>query len=254
MSVKRSIWISLFDQSSFPGLPCPQCEPGKLKLVSNSLKMEEPSFSATARKDPDWDPEWITNRFQARLKCDEKHCGEIVSVAGETETVQTEFDEDDGFSGWGLQEVLSLKSVFPAPPLFKISDNTPNGVKKQLRLAFQFFWSDYSTSAGRLRTAVELMLDSQKIPKEKLTKKGKTMRMDLAERIEFFASSATGSDAKEALHGLRYVGNLGTHGSEVSKEALFDACDVLEDVLLGVYEKKSINAKVKKLKDTKGEY
>lgn len=76
--------------------------------------------------------------------------------------------------------------------------------------------------------------------------------MDLAERIDVYAGTASGADAKDALHGLRYIGNLGTHGGAVSKEALFDAADVLEDVLLGVYEKRSIKAKVNNLKSPKG--
>ncbi len=99
------------------------------------------------------------------------------------------------------------------------------------------------------------MLDQQKVPKEMLSQKsGKMVRLDLFDRIALFEKNATGADAAESLHALRHIGNLGTHGSSVSIEALFDAVDVLEDVLLGIYGKKSIKAKAKKLNDTKGDY
>jgi hypothetical protein len=99
------------------------------------------------------------------------------------------------------------------------------------------------------------MLDQQKVAKEQLNKKtGKMERLTLYNRIVLFERLATGAGTAESLHALRNIGNLGTHGASVSLEALFDAIDVVEDVLLGVYEKKSIKAKVKKLIDTKGDY
>ncbi|BBC72365.1 conserved hypothetical protein [Altererythrobacter sp. B11] len=185
------------------------------------------------------------------MRCDEADCGELVVMAGDTELVTVHVDEDH-YSGWVEDEVLRPRAVFPAPPLFRIPERTPHLVGEQLRLAFQLFWTDFSSAVGRLRTAVELLLDDQKVPREKLTSSGKTARMDLAERIDVYAGTASGADAKDALHGLRYIGNLGTHGGAVSKEALFDAADVLEDVLLGVYEKRSIKAKVNNLKSPKG--
>jgi hypothetical protein len=151
--------------------------------------------------------------------------------------------------------VLHVRSVFPAPPLFRIPDGVPSSVAKQLRLAFQLFWTDIPSCVARLRTSVELMLDQEKVANEQFRKKtGEMERLALYNRIILFERQATGADAAESLHALRNIGNLGTHGSSVSHEALFDAVDVLEDVLLGVYEKKSIKAKAKKLIDTKGDY
>lgn len=254
MPVKRSLWVGLFQDDAFPGLPCPQCENGKLKLVADSYYKEEPAYSLAAHRADDWEPDWITQRFSARMKCDEQACQEIVIAAGDTQLVQTYEEDEEGYNGWAFQEVLHAQSFFPAPPLFRIPENTPYDVRKQIQLAFTFFWSDLSSSVGRLRTAVELMLNEQGIPSEKLTKKGKMVRMDLSERIDGFAATVTGDDTKDALHGLRYIGNLGTHSTGVTPEAFFDAADVLEDILLGIYQEKSLKAKIKKLNDKKGKY
>jgi hypothetical protein len=254
MAVNRSIWRTKFAKDSFPGLPCPRCPQGKLKLVQNSLSITEPPFSKACHSLPDFEPNWVEQRFVARMECDEAKCGETVFMVGDTEEVET-YLEDEAYSGFALEEVFCARGVFPAPPLFRISDGVPPSVVRQLRLAFQLFWTDIPSCVARLRTSVELMLDREKIAKEQLSKKtGKMVRLTLHERIVQFERQATGADAAESLHALRNIGNLGTHGSGVSHEALFDAVDVLEDVLLGVYEKKSIKAKIKKLNVTKGDY
>jgi hypothetical protein len=254
MAVNRSIWRTRFARGSFPGLPCPRCPQGKLKLVPNNLSITEPLFSKASHSHPDFDPSWVEGRFVARMECDETKCGEIVFMVGDTEYVETYLDGEE--YSWGdLEEVLQARGVFPAPPLFRIPNGVPRSVAQHLRLAFQLFWTDIPSCVARLRTSVELMLDEENVAKEQLSKiDGKMVRLTLHQRIVRFESQATGADAADSLHALRNVGNLGTHGSSVSPEALFDAVDVLEDVLLGVYEKKSIKAKAKRLIDTKGDY
>ncbi|BCP51745.1 hypothetical protein K32_03620 [Kaistia sp. 32K] len=164
------------------------------------------------------------------------------------------YHDEPGYKGWGYIDHLQPHAVFPAPPLFRPPVDTPSDVQQQLQLAFQLYWVDLAASIGRLRTAVEQMLDDQNIPRDKGSASGKTTRMDLASRIDVFAATANGSDSKDALDALRHIGNLGTHGTAVSDEAFFDAVDVLEDVLLGVYDKKSIKAKITKLNSSKGKY
>jgi hypothetical protein len=252
MAVNRSIWRTKFAKDSFPGLPCPRCPQGKLKLVPNSLSITEPPFSKADHSHPDFEPSWVEGRFVARMECDETKCGEIVFMVGDTEYVEAYLEEGE-YSG--LEEVLQARGVFPAPPLFRIPNGVPRSVAQHLRLAFQLFWTDIPSCVARLRTSVELMLDEENVAKEQLSKKtGKMVRLALQERIVQFERQTTGTGAADSLHALRNIGNLGTHGSGVSHEALFDAVDVLEDVLLGVYEKKSIKAKIKKLNVTKGDY
>ena len=254
MAINRSIWTTRFERDAFPGLPCPRCSPGKLKLVPKGLTISEPAFSTADHRHPDFEPDWIVNRFSARLECDETPCGELVLMVGDTDLVESYRDEDV-YSGGYLAEVLRVRGIFPAPPFFRISKSVPRDVVEQLELAFQLFWTDMASCVARLRTAVEMMLDEQKVAKDPLSQKSQKMeRMNLHDRIVLFGKQATGADAADSLHALRNVGNLGAHGTEVTEEALFDAVDVLEDVLLGVYEKKSIRAKAKKLNDTKGHY
>jgi hypothetical protein len=251
MPIDRPIWHRLTPKGSIPGLPCPHCTNGKLKLVKDGFSILEPKYVADWReRNPDEvEPEYVIERWSATLRCDESACGEVVNMIGDVEVVETEVEIPGGQVTWGLEQVLRIQAVFPVPPLFKISNNVPRRVKDQLQLAFRMYWTDTSACVARLRTAVEKLLDDQKIPRERLTKNGKLHRMDLKDRIDSFTSGAM---HKDQLQGLRNIGNLGTHGTnDVTDEDLFDAFDVLEFVLTGIYETKTINAKAKKLESKK---
>jgi len=163
--------------------------------------------------------------------------------------VDAEVELDNGTMTRGLEAVFRIQAVFPAPPVFLISSNVPHRVARELKVAFRMYWTDTSACVARLRTAVERLLDDQKVPKEKLTKKDKVLRMNLKERIEAFT---TGAVHAEQLQGLRNIGNLSTHGArDVTDDDLFDTIDVIEFVLTGIYDTQTINAKAKKLQSKK---
>jgi hypothetical protein len=165
------------------------------------------------------------------------------------------FDEtENGWEQWG-ESLLLPKTIYPPPPMFPIPPNTPDKVADQLRLAFQLYWTDLPSCLGRVRTSVELLLDELKIPDQKVSQKtGKTVPMNLSERIDAYKAQTGDQDASDSLDALRLVGNLGTHETKVSSEALFDAMDVYEDVLIKLFGDNSVQAKKSKLIATKGKY
>ncbi len=255
MPINRSSWYRVTSKNSLPSLPCPYCSTGKLKQLGQP-DVVEPKFSADYRTNnpEDWEVDNLVERWSARLRCDEPNCGEIVHMVGDTDTVETDVQDEDGQMYWGAREdVLRIRAVFPAPPLFRISDSVPRRVKRQLELAFRLYWIDTSACIARLRTAVEALLDEQKVPKERMLTKGpnagKMHRMNLEQRIDSFTAGALHN---AQLQGLRNIGNLGTHGTDdVEEEDLFNAIDVLEFALTGIYDTKTINAKAAQLRSKK---
>lgn len=249
MPIKREIWHRLASRDDLPSLPCPQCTTGKLKLAKDGLDLVEPKYSKVHRDTPEWEVDHVDERWSARLRCDEKKCGEIAHMIGDSEVVEAEVELPDGDVTWCLRDMLRIRAVFPSPPMFQVPENLPKRIDIELRLAFRMYWTDASACVARLRTAVEAMLDEQNVPKERLSKKQKLLRMSLVQRIESFAK---GDVHKDQLQGLRNIGNLGTHGTRnVTDEDLFDAIDVLEFVLRGVYETQAIDKKAKKLANKK---
>lgn len=251
MPIHRPLWHRTIPQSAIPGLPCPRCTAGKLKLIKNGLTLQEPKYSSEWRKNnmDDWEPDYSVGRWSAELCCDEDPCSEIVNMIGDTEVVEAEDELSAGTMGRCLEDVLRIQAVFPAPPFFRVSENVPRPVARELEVAFRMYWTDTSACVARLRTAVERLLDDRKVPKEMKTKKNKVQRMDLKQRIDSFTSGAVHA---AQLQGLRHIGNLGTHGAnDVTDEDLFDAIDVLEFVLTGIYDTQTITAKAKKLQSKK---
>lgn len=249
MAINRTLWQKSFYQLSFPRLPCPHCSVGRLKLVPDSFILEEPEFSRSLHSHDAWEPDWDVGRFSARLKCDERICGEIVNLSGDTD-IHLFVGED----GWEANTLVRPQAAFPPPPLFRVPKDAPEEVKKQVQLASLLYWADLPSSVGRLRAAVEATLDEKGIERTKIAKTGKVVRMDLAERIKVFAETPANAETKDALDSLRIIGNLGTHGEEVAPEAFFDAVDVLDHVLELVYGTAPIKAKIQKLIETKGDY
>ncbi len=246
MAINRALWNPLFSREAFPRLPCPRCATGRVILDKDSLTVSEPKYSKSMHSHDAWEPDWTIERFSGRMVCEEGACGEIVFMSGDTEVVEV-YIEEDGYEGPGLAEALRPRSIFPGSPLFPIPTTMPSDASQELKLAFQLYWTDLSASLGRLRTSIERMLDDQGVVTSGLDKNGKVFTLNLFQRISAFQKMATGADAALSLQSLRNVGNIGTHGGEIDAEVLFDAMDVYEDVLLGIYEKKSILAKAKNL-------
>lgn len=253
MPINHNIWSRVASKNKLPGYPCPYCANGKMKAIKDTMHVREPKFMAIWRDEnpEDVDQTSVIERWSATLKCDEATCGEIVNVIGDIAVVEADFIDTDGNHDRGYEDVLRIQAMFPAPPLFRISDNVPRKVKHQLEVAFRMYWTDVSACVSRLRTAVERLLDEQGVPTEKKTKKGKFVRMDLYERIDSFAAGA-GAAHTVQMQSLRHIGNLGTHGGDdVDDGDLFDAIDVLEFVLTGIYDTKTINAKANRLRGKK---
>ncbi|RED17877.1 DUF4145 domain-containing protein [Pontivivens insulae] len=247
MAINREIWQK-YVQEDFPNsYPCPRCNKGQVRRGATPIALLEPHHSSREQGREEWDPEWICKRFTTMLVCDNATCGEVISVSGHVSVDYIEYFDDYGVpEGGGYHVWLEPVSMFPAPPIFPISRQLPAQVKKELKLAFQLFWTDLSASTSRLRTSLERVLDEQGVARSKPDKKGKPQRLSLFERIDVFEKTKKDSDTAESMNALRIVGNLGTHGDEVVEGDYFDLLDIYEDALAEIYEQKTARLKAKK--------
>jgi hypothetical protein len=246
MSVDNALWSETFPEKGLPQWTCPTCGKGKVVASDKSPTLIEPKYSKKGRQHNDWEPDWITERFVALLKCSNPDCGETILVTGDTLVVEVE-DEEFGRS---FQSQLRPHSVFPAPAIIDIPRETPREIANEIWKAFGLFWSDLGASASRLRTSVERMMDDFKIPKTLSTPQKKSKRFrTLASRIILFkAKMPTFGDHMDAL---RYVGNLGTH-AEADRQSLLAGFAIYEDALAEIYGKRSKKAKTLTKKLIKG--
>lgn len=248
MAFQRDLWSGIFLRDAVPNFPCPRCKKGYLNL--KDLTVEEPQYSKDAGSSEDWEPDWTKERFVALLHCQEPTCGEIVTVSGDTTIV----DEVNDEHGWHLISALRPQYLFPSPPIIEVPKDVPEPVASELKLAFALYWADVAACANRLRVSVELLLDNFKVPHEHITAKGKLVTLDLNGRIAIFQKQDP--DHAMTLTALRMIGNLGSHGADVKREAILDAFEIYEDCLAELYgrRKQRMQALKKKIIQSKGKY
>lgn len=126
----------------------------------------------------------------------------------------------------------------PMPDMIEFPAKSPEGVVDELRYSFRLFWLNPNAAAGRIRCALERLMDFLKMPTTRINKKGKPVRIDLHERIQEFGKV----DATQAGHlmALKIVGNTGSHQASLSKDDVLDALEVIEHALEEIIDKRSV--------------
>jgi hypothetical protein len=173
----------------------------------------------------------------------------VVSVSGDVLAV--EMNAVPGGSG-RVVDVLRPTFMSPPPPLITLSERVPEIARKEINLAFQLFWMDNRICASRLRTSLERLMDHFGVARFR-KQPGKRRPLDLAARIDKLPKKVKTQDLSAILHALRTIGNLGTHGSKVTRAAMLDAFQLYEMALAELFKDESETAKaiIKRLKSQK---
>lgn len=246
MPVDRDFWLHYyFVLEGAPPYKCPTCNRGILRIVDGTLNEKQSGVSVREQSNPNWEAEWYLGRFACLLRCANDYCGEVVAVSGDSHVAPLGEDGD-------LVTVLSPRMFTPPLDIFSITRKCPNDVRLELREAFKLYWSDIPGGMNHIRKAVELIMDHLRVPRKKRTKVGKLRRLDLHSRISAFR--ARSPELADRLEAVKWLGNVGSHDSDITKEAFFDACDILEDVISTHFERhgSKIVALTKKVIKRKG--
>jgi len=231
--MNRTLWIQTLSKHSCPAWPCPVCRKGTLALIPKSLVYKETVESKRAHDHEAWDPDWITYKFTAWAECRHPTCKQEFAIAG-TGGVGPEFDADGGYE-W--EDYFSPMFCQPMPGMIDIPSKCPEDVRDELQEAFALFWSNRAACAGRIRVALESLMNHLGVPKRKKEKNGRYFDLSLHARIDAF--SKTKSTVGSQLMALKWLGNAGSHSSEVSKNDLLDAFEIMEHSLGEIIDKRS---------------
>ncbi len=93
---------------------------------------------------------------------------------------------EDGKIPKRLENVCQPLYFHPALEVFSIPVSCPKEVAEQIRMAFSHYFYAMKASANAIRTALELLMDAQKVKKTKMEKSGKRKPQTLHARIEDF--------------------------------------------------------------------
>lgn len=234
--MQRYLWSAHITDRACPPWPCPVCGRGTIALVPGSLIHKERVTSEGEHHLPDWEPEWMELVFTAWGECTYPVCGERFAISG-TGGVDQYWDED---SGALVENEYYPKCCSPTPNMIAIPEECPLEVRQGLVGAFSLYWQNRPACAGRIRVALELLMNHLEVPTHSIDKSGKKRRRSLHQRIAAFAE--TEPIIGEQLAALKWLGNAGSHDRRIGREALLDAFELLEHVLSELIDKRSERA------------
>lgn len=224
MPVDRAAWKSDFTRDRFITWPCPECA-GRIALRDNAISEAETEISVRAHSHDAWEPSWIAGYFTVLLECGD--CGDPAVVSGMF--VGDEYYGEDEMEAFNRYEP---KFISPAPKLIRIAPKTPDSVIAELTHAFGLFWTDSEACANRLRSAVERILDDQRVQKAP-SRDNRRVRLSLHKRLELLREKK--SEAADLLMAAKWIGNAGSHGKPLQRDDLFNGFDLMEQALELLY-------------------
>ncbi len=233
--------------NSLPHWPCPRCKTGRLHLDKRGLtfqKSRDAYRSVEFNKDDFGENlflgmlmavgqtlqsmQWYQARFSGFLHCDDKDCGEAVTVAGRAEL-------PGPLMGKQVQSQIPAHIVpeYFSPPLqlFSLRDDYPAPVRAELIRSFTVFFNESNSAGARLRCAIERLLDERSIAAGTLHNR----------LIEFSKSE---NELGDHLQAIKWLGNEGSHSGKLTRQDVLDGYEVFNHVLDELYIARPNRAKM----------
>lgn len=225
----KDLWTKIcFYQSYKPNIICPTCEKGLLTLSKGDIKCKETQKSILDRDEEHFEYEEIKYSFAAVLYCNNTMCREIVSTVGigGVETVYGSNDEE----GYFEDHVDYFYPKYFSPPLkiIPVKIKYPPSIQQLLIDSFALFFADNSSCANKIRQIVEKLLTIKKIPKLTIKKKFIPLSKRIANfKIKYPSRVSIG----DSFLAIKFIGNIGSHSADVSREQILDAYNILQHSL-----------------------
>ena len=200
---------------------CPRCDRGRLFLNRELLFWAESPDSEDARRSDDWDETFVEKRFTTMLRCE--HCAEAIAVAGIVEEKTLHVRRNGEYEEF-VEERFFPRYVAPSPRFVKAPRSTPAEIVRLLEESFILFWQDPSSAGNKLRQAVERLMDHLQV----------ATGSSLHQRLVDFAKSQ--ADLGDRLLAIKWIGNAGSHQSDLTSKDVIDAYALMEYVLHTLFD------------------
>ncbi|MEV8529873.1 DUF4145 domain-containing protein [Streptomyces sp. NPDC052000] len=136
----------------------------------------------------------------------------------------------------GYREHLTPQFFMPELPLIQNFGDCPKRVREMIESASPVLWVDPSSAANRLRSSVEALMDWEGIPR-RWSSRAKPYDLSLHRRIQRFKDAKPAfSKAADLLLAVKWIGNVGSHGSAIRVLDVLDAVDILDRIIQQLYD------------------
>lgn len=216
----------------WPDLPCLICNRGALEPSIHEIETKD---SADERAGVETLEGPQRGFFHGELRCSRTACGNVYVVAGEwtkgSDNPDEEQEEIDSFdpSLFGLV----VRHVLPPLPLISLPEATPQKIYALVESASSALLSDTGAASTRIRTAIEVLLDEQRI--RKTSTRNRRERLSTHTRITIFESK--NQIAAKQLMAMKWIGNVGSHeGEPLSLKWVLDGLELFARAIESIYD------------------
>jgi len=248
----RKVFKLPLSKAGLTKYPCPTCGKGVLRVKKDCFHSVETKQSASGHGHDAWEPQWIEYNFCCLLVCTNTTCKDTVSSSGTGSVNESYFYDEEGNTDIDYSDYFSPKIFSPHLKLFDISKNTPENIRDEIEKSFSLFFCDPSSSANHIRAALEHLLTYLKIKRFKTTDRRRGY-LSLHRRIDLLPRKY--DHVKDIFFAIKWLGNAGSHSHhEVSTDDVFDAYELMEELLVEIFSSKRKQAKslAKKIIKKKG--
>ncbi len=233
----------VYFSDKFPVFLCSTCKIGHI-LKPKNITEEETGPSKRLHNEEHWDYDRIINRWTALTTCNRQECGEIYIFSGDSYVEEDCIigDNDGDYSSNDYYSVFKIKATYPSIMLFHVPHVYPDAATEELLQSFSLLFSNPSASANALRRSLEIFLTEVNIQKIKVVN-GRRKQLSLHDRIKLYVSKNPNLHTGTYLEAIKWIGNAGSHESNLKAENVLHAYDfmeiVLDDLALQAKKKKS---------------
>lgn len=237
-------------KTEWPHVGCPTCAEGFLSPDAAGLVTVDSGAAIIYRDDDNWEPDWLLGRFHGVLTCHNPACQETVVIAGDYKVDYVNGPDGRWYGEWG--QYVRLRFARPPFRLLDAPPRTPDGVKQAIDSASEVLWSDPGAAANRLRVGIEQLLTARRVPKTAARKNGGRRQLSAHERIQKL--KITHLTAGNALEAVKWIGNAGSHDSEVTATDVLDGAELLEYALRLLYDTRDreLDRRVRRINQRRG--
>lgn len=250
-----------FPESRWPFISCPVCKRGGIHPTKpGSITFQESRESLSCHDHPDWEPTYIDGHFSGVLTCERSACRDFVHVIGEYKVIDRvhEPGEPYGPHQWNTNDFEnSMRIKFFEPSLLLIDPDrkSPEQVISLVNSASVILWSDPASAANRVRTAVEELLNRQRVRKIVKDGNGKIIRRYSAhQRIQLLKDKGQPKfrDAADLLMAVKWIGNDGSHSDKLTVPDVLDGVELMNEALDVIYDTRALDLRRKAALINKG--
>jgi len=226
-----------FTKDRCPSWTCPGCMKETLKIVPGSFFYRKTAETLVHEKEHWFDFYYVGYVFSCLLECELTGCSDPVAVTGRGWL--TEDNSYDHLSQTVTESIpyFEAQTFYPPLPLFIPPEDCPASVIKELNNISALLNAHPSAATNAIRRLLETLLDDMKVPRERPREGKSPERLKLHDRIDRFPDIL--GEHQRGVMALKYLGNTGSHENRaIERECLEDACQILENIIHQVYQRK----------------